>query len=259
MKIKTIITLIAIGVILVLAAIWILVICTRITEPVTIGDLAYDANERFGYTVYIKETDEYKPYLVLTNKYNGNTLLLRKHILPELRIFNYYKPYMNYYENSEIDKFLNGEYKEIFDETIQNMILPSTIVITNENSLNAPNEETLEIVRDVFLLSVTETGRKQYSALVEGDALKYFKIPKNRFASYETTGKTEGWWLRTPSNYNMATVFCYTFDDLHSGATLGGAAAEYACGVRPAFCVNKNEPIAERDDIVPNEIVYALE
>lgn len=45
-------------------------------EPTKLEDIAYDVNESYGYTVYLKENDEYVPYLVLTNNYNGNCLLL---------------------------------------------------------------------------------------------------------------------------------------------------------------------------------------
>ncbi len=53
----------------------------------TISDIAYDRIFRSDYTVYIKENDEYAPYLVLTNNYNGNTLLLRQYLLDETRAY----------------------------------------------------------------------------------------------------------------------------------------------------------------------------
>ncbi|MDR1069280.1 MAG: hypothetical protein LBL37_00615 [Gracilibacteraceae bacterium] len=57
-----------------------------------LSDIAYDAAPRTGYTVYLQEYDEqyadeysrpagmYFPYLVLTNDYGSNTLLLRRDI-----------------------------------------------------------------------------------------------------------------------------------------------------------------------------------
>ena len=55
-------------------------------EPIIVEkleDIAYDVNPSGEYTVYLEENGIYKPYLVLTNNYNGNCLLLRKHVLNE--------------------------------------------------------------------------------------------------------------------------------------------------------------------------------
>ena len=251
MKKKTIIIL---GVILTAILVSILVFCNEITKPIKISDIAYDKHKQFGYTIYIKETDGYKPYLVLTNKYNGNTLLLRKYLLSEPHIFNPLYPngpYKNYYENSEIDTFLNIEYRETLDETIQRKIVPSEIVITAKFS--GPNAHTVERTFDIFLLSMTEIGSKGGSYLTEGKPLKYFKIPENRSASFET-GEREGWWFRTSSIYSSNTGLAYTHDD-----KFGGGAVYYANGVRPAFCVSGDEPITTRDDIIPGEVVYVFE
>lgn len=41
----------------------------------TIHDIAYDVNEKWGYTVYLEENGEYVPYLVLSGDYGGNVLV----------------------------------------------------------------------------------------------------------------------------------------------------------------------------------------
>lgn len=255
---KTIKIKVALGIIL--TALCILSACKqKITEPVTIGHLAYDQYERFGYTVYIKEIEGYKPYLVLTNEYNGNTLLLRKHVLPKLHVFNpmsSYGPINNYYETSEIDSFINNEYKETLDETIQKKIVPSTIVIGEKYKGYAKQSDTIEIVRDIFLLSVTEIGYKSASSYIEGKVLKYFKIVENRLAAYES-GEKENWWLRTASTYSSDAGSAYHSSEMVLGG--GGGAVYYENGVRPAFCLNNDEPITLRDDIIPGEMVYVLE
>jgi len=246
-----------IAIFIMLTIILILSACSeKITESVTIAHLAYDKYEQFGYTVYIKETDGYKPYLVLTNKYNDNTLLLRKHVLPEIHIFNPLYPnsgYKNYYENSEVDMFINIEYRETLDETIQKKIIPSTIVITAKFS--GPDAHTIKIVRNIFLLSLTEIVRQRKTAsLVEGIPLKYFEIAENRVAHNESE-ELCNWYLRTSSIYDSDTVFVMSL--ISEG--IGSAAAYYASGVRPAFCVNGDEPITTRDDIIPGEVVYVFE
>ena len=87
--------------------------CHSRKEVTKISDLAYDENKESGYTVYIQENSKYVPYLVLTNNYNGNTLLLRKDILDELRAYN---DYFAYYKDSIIDKYLNNEFYNLLGE-----------------------------------------------------------------------------------------------------------------------------------------------
>ncbi|MCL2400815.1 MAG: hypothetical protein FWC91_13855, partial [Defluviitaleaceae bacterium] len=90
--------------------------CSSMTkeEVTVISDIAYDINPHLGYTVFISENGRYVPYLVLTNNYNGNTLLLRKYLLDELMP---YYPYetgtwgsASYYGDSPLGHFLNDEF-----------------------------------------------------------------------------------------------------------------------------------------------------
>ena len=87
----------------------------------TIKNIAYDVNKKLGYTIYLRENEQYVPYLVLTNDYGGNVLLLRKHLLDETETYNGQTATPSYYEDSEIDKFLNN----VFSETLSK-ILPQT-------------------------------------------------------------------------------------------------------------------------------------
>lgn len=56
---------------------------TLILEEHTIGCISYDYNSTLGYTIYIKEDNQYVPYLVLTYNYNNtnNALCLRKNVV----------------------------------------------------------------------------------------------------------------------------------------------------------------------------------
>ena len=45
-------------------------------------DLAYSEKCKIETIIYIEEKTGFVPYIVLTNDYNGKTLLLRKEILP---------------------------------------------------------------------------------------------------------------------------------------------------------------------------------
>lgn len=49
----------------------------------TLEKIAYNKSDA-NSIVYLKENNEYIPYLVLTADYNGNALLLRKNLLPDL-------------------------------------------------------------------------------------------------------------------------------------------------------------------------------
>ena len=78
--------------------------------PEYISDIAFDNNSDSDNIVYIKEGDKYVPYIVLTDDYYGNALLLRK-CVDESHIYNTAgNDYNSYYGESEIDRYLNNEY-----------------------------------------------------------------------------------------------------------------------------------------------------
>lgn len=54
-----------------------------INKTITLRHIVYD-NEKKNYIVYLKESNEYVPYLVLDSNYNGNVLVLRQNVLPEM-------------------------------------------------------------------------------------------------------------------------------------------------------------------------------
>lgn len=73
--------------------------------------MAYSEKCKIEPIIYIEEKAGFVPYIVLTNDYNGKTLLLRKEILPENRRVS---DYSAYYEESEIDNYLMGEFLIIY-------------------------------------------------------------------------------------------------------------------------------------------------
>jgi hypothetical protein len=225
----------------------------KINKPEEIRDIAYDVNKNHGYTVYLEENAKFVPYLVLTDDYNGNVLLLRKHILNEVMIFNPNDRYNGYYENCVIDKFLNEEFMNSFTPEVQKQIIDSKIVITAKSSLGSCGKETTEINRKIFLLSYTELGLpKESIAAVEGKALKYFPNPTSRIARLET-GIAAGWWLRTSYTEFDTSAWSVGFD-----ATMGSVSVEHTNGVRPAFCIDGKTLIETSDDVIKGETVYVL-
>ncbi len=224
-----------------------------IKEARTLGELAYDENIELGYTVYLKENDTYVPYLVLTSDYNEHALLLRKELLEENHVFHedgY--GYASYYKDSAIDRFLNEEFVQLLEPEIQEAIVESEIIITAKESIGKAGEETELIERKVFLLSYAELGFTLFGAtLKEGEALSYFQNPKNRIG-YKKDIAT-GWLLRSPAvhYFNMAS-------GINKEGGYGGANAEKAYGVRPAFCLSDALEVELRDDIVEGETVYVI-
>ena len=234
--------------------------CGRKTE-MPLKNLAY-GRTKGSNVVYIKEKEEYAPYLVLTADYNGNVLLLRKELLPEPMqykvhgdLWAYYE-YGSYYEESSVDEFLNTEFFNSLCESTRNLIVDSTIEVTDKESYDIWNYKTHEINRKVFLLSSVELGLKGLESITtkEGKVLKYFK---NKDFSVKTAYLPEGdvypYWTRTPELWESCTVVVI------GTKMLGSYTADISCGVRPAFCMERNTVVKESADIIEGETVYVIE
>jgi len=219
----------------------------------TLGELAYDENKRFGYTVYIKEDSNYVPYLVLTSDYNGQALLLREELMDKTYVFHedgY--GYANYYKDSSIDSFLNEEFVMLLEPNIQAAIVDSEIIITAKESIEKPIEETEIIVRKVFLLSYAELGFTLFGAVLEeGETLAYFQNPKNRVA-YRREVPTS-WWLRSPE-LGWFNVACGINEEMG----MGTAPVTNEHGVRPAFCLSNDLEVELREDVIEGQAVYVM-
>lgn len=156
------------------------------TEEVEIGDLV-------GESVNIIEGTESVPYIVLTNNYGGNTLVLRKNLLDEdMRMTNYYAKY----EGSEIDSFLNEDFLNSIDENIRNIISDSDVEITADDYYrNSVTAKTIK--RKIFLLSYKELDiNYNYHVGNEGEALINLRSAKNRIAA-KVNKDPSSWWLRS--------------------------------------------------------------
>lgn len=215
-----------------------------------IGYLAYDVNKASGYTVYIKEQSQYQPYLVLTNDYNGNTLLLRERLLPQqVKINDYY----SYYENSKMDKFLNDIFLNSLSEGMKNNIAASNIDITKEECLGIEGTGSKTIHRKVFLLSATEAGITKLSYINrEGNTLGYFYDSERQIANDENN-RPSSWFLRTPdTNYESAT---FSFGP---HAVFGSENSSNENGVRPAFCVSSSSAVKISNTAIDGKSVYVF-
>ena len=269
--VAVVISIVALGAVL---AIWLIGRAQNREEYTTLEEMAYDKSGR-KTVVYIKENDEYIPYLVLESDYGGNVLLLRKNVLPEPM---QYQPsphgesttalsapwttydYGSYYETSSIDKYLDTDFPRVFSPAVQEAIATSTIEVTDMESYHEEHwaEATHMIERKIFLLSAVELGITfsiDYNITREGTPLKYFENTRQSVKkAYAADGTAWPHWTRTPWIWE-------TYDVTVIGATgeLGTATADRYLGVRPAFCLGRDTVVQKSDSIIEGKNVYILE
>ena len=224
----------------------------------TIRDIAYDFNKEKGFTIYILEHEQYNPYLVLTDDYNGNCLLLRKYLLNDMLPYNEQNDAPSYYRESKIDHFLNNEFFNSFSEKTQSIITLSEIDITDIDSIGIVGTDIIRIQRKVFLLSYTETTQEESLVnAIEGNPLTIF-IENSDLINAATSDNIAGsWWLRTPNTAYYNAVYAISPDGYVGVCRVGGSEIEEGNGVRPAFCVPCSSAI--RLDNINGEEIYVLQ
>lgn len=225
--------------------------------PSTINDIAYDYNDTHGYRIYLEENNKYVPFLVLTNDYNGNCLLVREHILDEsVPYITTTSNYNSYYENCNIDKYLNQKYISRFSSNLKNLILKSDIEICSKEAIDTHDDIKNIIKRKIFLLSLREINTT--IGFKEGEPLDYFKGVQNKIATY-ADGEPASWILRTPALSSSSTVYGIDWTGSIGMGGLNGPDGPYECGIRPAFCIPCDTKIILRDDIISGESVYCID
>lgn len=212
-----------------------------IEDVKVISDIKYNKNNNFEPIIYLKEKDEYRPYIVATDDYDGKTLLVRKELLSEeMRI----SEYIAYYGDSEIDSYLNGEFIDNLPEETKNIIVDSEIEIRSKDSVGEDNYDTEYINRKVFLLSATELGCKEAGVMAsEGKPLKYFQAYENCYATPEDSEQKASWWTRSAYFTNVSCVCAVS-----PKGQVGYTNAFDDNGIRPAFCVEGNLSVKLVDD-----------
>lgn len=221
--------------------------CDKLNNKM-VSDIAYNRTHN-ETLVYIKENNQYIPFLVLTDDYNSNTLLLRKEVLDKPRGIN---EYISFYKNSEIDQYLNDEYLQSL-LNIEKYIAVSDVEVTDEEALGKSGDETITIQRKVFLLSCNEVDINfSVNIASEGKELDYFKNEDNRKAY--NNGTPVSWWLRTPNTYYLSCTYI-----VGDNNKIGYTNAYDNNGIRPAFCIRSDSPIELKRGIVNNQSVYVLQ
>lgn len=150
----------------------------------TLKDLSYNISNHKVGKVYLLENNEYVPYLVISDDYDGDCLLLRENIRTETlpyfgKNFKTDKDFMEaYYGNSFIDYYLNNKFLGDLSDNVANNIINKKIDVFNSSKFNTKingiDRKTLtSIDRKVFLLSAAELGKKD-SEEREGLPISFF-------------------------------------------------------------------------------------
>ncbi len=221
--------------------------CNKEQSVKNVSDIAY-TNNKSNHIVYVEENGQYVPFIVLTDDYYGNTLLLRKDVMETPRRIN---DYSSLYEDCEMDKYLNNEYIEMLGDLSAN-VKAVDLEIASESALGTAGRDTKTINRKVFLLSCKELDLDKNLCMGdEGIALTYFDNLENRVAY--CNGEAYGWWLRTANTYATSCTYVISPSNVITDAN-----AYDLNGVRPAFCVSGDMNIVEKEGIVDNQKVYVF-
>ena len=265
-------TLIIIGVSIIILLIMptiIAMINTPILEGNTIGYISYDYNSTLGYTIHIKENNEYVPYLVLTYNYNGtnNALCLRKNVVGGSKYIEDYNgtiakdrvydgwmemQHDTKYQETDIDKYLTGEFLKRFDTKLLSKIC-NTELSFSEYGYEKGVYHNYEINRQFFILSLTElnySGANRDNQTKNTMRLKYFN--SNNLMAFNDSGIESPYWTRTAYFASEYYMVGYT-----GGITTTGSEAKF--GVRPAFTIANNTKITKIYDQNLMQDIYVLD
>lgn len=213
-----------------------------------IRDLAFRDGFRKGGIVYVPEGDSYVPYFVVDADYDGGTLLLRQDLLDIPMRFS---DYSAYYEDSEIDQYLNSIYLDSLAR-IAPLIRETKVEITDNASLGVSGSGTIQILRNAFLLSCTEICiDDSVNCGREGTPLRFFRNGAQRSASLG--GTVTSWWLRSPNTYYFSCPYSVSGD-----GRIGSGNAYDLNGIRPAFCVDSSAAVTLHSDILDGKAVYVF-
>ena len=136
------------------------------------------------------------------------------------------------YDESSIDAWLNEEYKIVLDSWVQSLIGTTAFYCDLGNK-----GDTLE--RSVFLLSVTELGKTDSSADVEGSALP---IASTLQIAYRN-GEAESQWTRTSGG----TIGAWYLTETGSASTVPKSKNE---GSRPVFTLPSTLTVDENMNVI---------
>lgn len=176
-----------------------------------------------GQTVWLNENGVPTEFYVAEQNYesglngSGRTLLVRKSPL-DARTWD--SGNVNAYASSDIDAFLNGDYKELFDSNVQSELGTTSFYYTPGNGTSSVST----LSRSIFLLSVTEYGLSSSSANVEGSSLPIASTLRGTASASR--------WTRSPGNPSSDnSLVCV----INTSGGFAGSQANNSCIFHPAF------------------------
>lgn len=165
----------------------------------------------------------------------GRTLVVRRECYDK-RAWN--SGDINAYGSSDIDRWLNGDYKALLDTDIQSAIGTTKFMYTPGNGNNTVG--TLQ--RAIFLLSLTELGKTKKDANTEGSALDIASTLQIAYAN----GSTCTQWTRSPLTSNPRSAWY-----LNDNGGVGGSNCTSFYWPRPAFTLPSNISVSDGGTVVP--------
>lgn len=222
-------------------------------------DVAYGNPGKRDCIIYIRENEQYVPYLVFPSEsYDGNLLLIRKELTDETVIYeneNVFGAEGSYYPDSNVDKYLNETFINRFTSAMQDAILTSNVEIAALGEVNAQDSfsegrykrGTEFIPRKIFLLSAVELG------IDSGIAMSAEEGRKIEGLDHFPPESNESYWLRS----------AYLWDDTHAWAyspeSYGQEGIRTPLPLRPVFTLPPDLAVIERNDIAQDTPIYVLE
>lgn len=184
------------------------IVSRQLTVP-SIGKQLSDYAE--GDIVKILENNIPTEFYVAKHNYesglngNGRTLVVRKDCYDKRQRDISGSDYD--YANSNIDTWLNGAYKNLLSDNIQNLIETTKFYYTESyNNIGILN-------RAIFLLSATELGYSDYYINIEGVELSISNILKITFLNNIATSQ----WTRSTSKYFNGSILVTSAGNVDSG------------------------------------------
>ena len=195
-----------------------------------------------GSIIYIPENGANAAFYVAKHNYesvlngNGRTLVVRKDCYNSLA---YGARSQNSYSSSLLDRWFNGDYISVLDETIRSNIVPTKIYC----AVGMRDTTITTISREVFAVSASEMNLSGSGVPVEGSALPISNVLK--IAYYNGAAVLQ--WTRTSRASSTANACPVKAD----GTVNTGYAVDSTGYSRPAFTLphtmlfdpNTNTPI----------------
>ena len=185
-----------------------------------------------GSILKIAEKGVLKDFYVAKHNYEsglngaGKTLVVRKDCYDKRR---WHSSNVNAYATSDIDAWLNGDYKALLSSKVQKAIKTTKFYYTPGNG----NKVVSTLERAVFLLSASEFGKTSAYYNEEGTVLP---IASKLNIGY-LNGVAVEQLTRTPYK-NSTTQAEY----VQTSGDIAGSYCTRVCGSRPIFTLPKNAP-----------------